>query len=360
LGNVAAGLVLCEFPTWRGRLALDVDEFGLLSFYRSDWSLWLGSAGAGQLAVCGGATVELDVGRFDCRFHAAGDERPFLILPRVDCLRMLTTRGQPLDPARLRFPRSELRPRVQQASSLEGRPVHYEPSCCERFAQHAGLTGAIAAALVQSLAANSPGVAREFADHVSLIRGYELPGTALGAVGTGRLGSFSQPWRRGIVGLNVTYSADGGPLLSPFCFTWLGHELGHQRHYVIDALAAARGLRFVEYPERLSPPLARYGRPLCLGTLFQVPYVHLYEWALLMDYLEGGFAGLPWSVPDDAMAAGEDLAAEIGEAFALLGEHAELTELGCLALAHVRRLVQRLAGRWRRLQRREQRPRSCA
>ena len=29
-------------------------------------------------------------------------------------------------------------------------------------------------------------------------------------------------------------------------------------------------------------PIARYGRPLAVRTLFQVPYVHLYEWALVL------------------------------------------------------------------------------
>lgn len=352
LGNVAAGLMLEECPTWRGRLTLETDEFGLVSFYRSDWSLWLGDERPETFSVHGAAAIELDIGRFDCRFQLPGDERPFLVLPRVDCLRMLSTRGQPMNPRSLRCPHSELRPRVQQATPLSGGETCFEPSCCQRFAEQAPLTGGIAAALVASLAANSPGVAREFAAHVAVVRGYGLPtGDA------GQLGSFSQPWRRGVIGLNVEYAEDGCPLLSPYCFTWLGHELGHQRHYVIDALAAAQGLRFVDNPARLSPPITRYGRPLCMGTLFQVPYVHLYEWQLLMDYLEGGFAALPWTMPDETQAAGDDLEAEIREAFALVGEYAELTELGTLALAHVRRLTDQFAGRWQRVMRK---PRAAA
>ncbi|MFO0896575.1 MAG: hypothetical protein U0836_04000 [Pirellulales bacterium] len=347
IGNVAAGLLLEECPTWRGRIALDADEFGLVSFYRSDWSLWLGGEHNGAFAIRGAAAIELDLGRFECRFHLQGDERPFLSLPRVDCLRMLTTRGQPLDPRLLRYPHPDLQPRVQQATPLAGGATLFEPSCCPRFDLQAPLAGGIAAALVESLAANAPGVAREFAEHVAVIRGFGLPEGA-----GGRLGSFSQPWRRGVVGLNVACTPAGEPLLSPYCFTWLGHELGHQRHYAIDLLAAARGLRFVENPARLSPPITRYGRPLCVGTLFQVPYVHLYEWQLLMDYLEGGFAGLPWAMPEETEAVGADLEAEIREAFVLVGEYAELTELGALTLAHVRGLTDQFAGRWRRVTRR--------
>jgi hypothetical protein len=64
--------------------------------------------------------------------------------------------------------------------------------------------------------------------------------------------------------------------------------------------------------------IPRYRRALSVRTLFQVPYVHLYERALLTDFFEAGFRGLPWRVSADVAAIGDDLAAEIREAFALI------------------------------------------
>jgi hypothetical protein len=81
----------------------------------------------------------------------------------------------------------------------------------------------------------------------------------------------------------------------------------------------------------------------------QLPYVHLYEWTLLMDFWQAGFAGLPWQVDGDVAAAGEDLAAEIREAFALIEAHAVLTPLGEAALRHFRALYARLLARWQSL-----------
>src|SRR5262249_37449877 len=92
-----------------------------------------------------------------------------------------------------------------------------------------------------------------------------------------------------------------------------------------------------------------YGRSLTVRTLFQVPYVHLYEWVLLMDFLEADFRGLPWRVPGDATAVGDDLAAEIEEAFALIEERARLTPLGAAALRHFREMYALASARWRSL-----------
>jgi hypothetical protein len=85
-------------------------------------------------------------------------------------------------------------------------------------------------------------------------------------------------------------------------------------------------------------------------TLFQVPYVHLYEWTLLMDFWEAEFRGLPWRVPTDGVGVGEDLAAEIEEAFALIQERAHLTPLGVAALRHFRELFALAQARWHSVQ----------
>src|SRR5262249_48278630 len=109
----------------------------------------------------------------------------------------------------------------------------------------------------------------------------------------------------------------------------------------------AQGLALLDNPADRTGTIPRYGRPLSVRTLFQVPYVHLYEWALLMDFRDAGFRGLPWRVPSDVDAVGEDLAAEIRESFALIQEHARLTPVGVAALGHFRDLFARALARWR-------------
>jgi hypothetical protein len=80
-----------------------------------------------------------------------------------------------------------------------------------------------------------------------------------------------------------------------------------------------------------------------------VPYVHLCEWALLMDFFEAGFRGLPWRVSADVAAVGDDLASEIREAFALIDEVAQPTPAGVAALADFREMFAKAQARWRRI-----------
>jgi hypothetical protein len=86
-----------------------------------------------------------------------------------------------------------------------------------------------------------------------------------------------------------------------------------------------------------------------VGTLFQIPYVHLYEWVLLMDFAAAGFRGLPWRVEENWRAAGDDMAAEICEAFDLLARCAKLTSLGEMVIDHLRDLASEAAGQWLRM-----------
>lgn len=137
------------------------------------------------------------------------------------------------------------------------------------------------------------------------------------------------------------------PRLSPYCFMWLGHELGHTLHYLIDDVAYTHGWQFLENPGETTPTIARYGRSLSVRTLFQVPYVHLFEWWLLMRFHEGGFAGLPWQMSDDAFAVGEDVRDEIAEAFDLIHTHARLTFAGQAVVACLRELVAEADAHWR-------------
>jgi hypothetical protein len=160
------------------------------------------------------------------------------------------------------------------------------------------------------------------------------------------LASFSLPTQPGILNINVAYSHDDQPILSPFCFTWIGHELGHTKHYLIDDAAYQAGRCFVRNPGDWTGTLPRYGRRLAVRTVFQIPYTHLYELALQIAFLERGFAGLPWDVEDDPLEFGDDLVAEIGEAFQLIGEWAELTPCGREAVDHLRLLYDQALSRW--------------
>src|SRR5207249_931724 len=142
------------------------------------------------------------------------------------------------------------------------------------------------------------------------------------------------------------------PRLDPFCFTWFGHELGHTKDYLIDTILYKEGLVLLRNAADRTEPIPRYGRSLSVRTLFQVPYVHLYEWALLMDFWDAGFRGLPWDATAGVAAAGDDLAAEIREAFALIEERADLTPAGAAALAHFHEFFDRAEARWCALRRR--------
>jgi hypothetical protein len=84
-------------------------------------------------------------------------------------------------------------------------------------------------------------------------------------------------------------------------------------------------------------------------TIIQVPYVHLYEWELLMNFCEAEFRGLPWRIAGGAGRVGDDLAAEIEESFELIDEWARLTPIGIAAVSHFHELFDRSKSRWQAL-----------
>jgi hypothetical protein len=75
----------------------------------------------------------------------------------------------------------------------------------------------------------------------------------------------------------------------------------------------------------------------------------LYEWALLMDFCEADFHGLPWQITDGAAAVGNDFAAELEESFDLIDEWADLTPIGVAAEDHFHELFDKANVRWRSL-----------
>jgi hypothetical protein len=234
-------------------------------------------------------------------------EIPFLIMSRDDCLRMIIVSADPLERRLLQFPNPHVKARLQCASRLGHSKIRYDPIGFQDFQARAGLTGGLVERLIAAIRRNGPAVYQELRTFMHAVREFEWPTSAHGVIG-----SFSDPTLPGVMGINISYTPQHEPCVDPFCFTWFGHELGHTKHYLIDTILYGEGLALVRNPVERTEPIPRYGRPLSVRTLFQVPYVHLYEWALLMDFWEAGSRGLPWRVPGAVGAVGEDLAAEIG------------------------------------------------
>jgi hypothetical protein len=339
LGNVALVALLRADRRREGEHALCTDVLGRIGFPHSDWSLSLGTDRDDFLADQAVA-VSLERDRACWRLAGPG-EAPFLIMSRGDCLRMVLDNTEPVDRQRLTFPNRHIRPRLQCASRLGRSPVRYDPVCFQDFQAHAGLTGGLLEPVLAAIGSHSPAVYREFRTFIHAVRGFEFPASAGGVVG-----SFSDPTLPGVMGFNVSYTPRHEPCVDPFCFTWFGHELGHTKAYLIDTVLYGEGLALVRNPADLTGLIPRYGRSLSVRTLFQVPYVHLYEWALLMDFRDAGFRGLPWRVPADVEAVGDDLAVEVREAFGLIQGVARLTPAGVAALGHFRALFDLALARW--------------
>jgi hypothetical protein len=222
--------------------------------------------------------------------------------------------------------------------------IRFDPTGFGSDQTHAGLTGGLALGVVSAVRRHSPSVYREMCRLIHTIRGFEFPTTERGTIG-----SFSDPTLPGVLGINITYTPDDEPCVDPFCFTWFGHEMGHTKNYLVDTILYGEGQTLLTNAAEPTGAIPRYGRSFSMRTLYQIPYVHLYEWVLLMDFYEGGFKGLPWDVPDLVETVGNELAAEIEEAFALIPTKARLTPLGHSALSYFRQLTNENAGRWRAL-----------
>lgn len=108
-------------------------------------------------------------------------------------------------------------------------------------------------------------------------------------------------------------------------------------------------MSFVLNRAQLTPRISRYGRSFPIRTLVQIPYVHMYEWDLLMDAYESGIHLLPWVNTEDAVELVADLRGEIADGFEFISRYADLTELGQAALAHQEELYRRCKRRWSRL-----------
>jgi hypothetical protein len=343
LGNVVLGIILRRRRGWCGRLELATDDYARVHVPFCDWVLVVQGAEPGELLAHEPLVLELDAR--EVRWLLP--ERlgaPWVTMPR-EAFDTMFADNRPLAPIPAAAEHGVgPEPRFERAARLGRTRIRFEPISAQAPATHARQIGAIVASLLEAIGCNAPAIHDQLCQSIRTIQGFELP-----PYGAGQIASFSVPTSPGVIGFNVQYTAADEPQLSPYCFMWLGHELGHTLHYLIDDVAYAHGWQFLENPGERTPPIARYGRSLNVRTLFQVPYVHLFEWWLLVRFMQHHFAGLPWQMFDDARAVGDDLRAEIAEAFAGIDRYARLTPAGGDVVAWLHELVGEVETEWRKL-----------
>jgi hypothetical protein len=341
LGNTALTVLLRTDPAWCGRLHLRTDCFGLIRFPLSDWILSLTVAGA---EVMSDQTVSLHLTAQDAVWMLGRDTmRPFLRMPRALLVQLVSHNEACVDAAGMRALDPSLRPRWELAVPLCPDGVRFLPVHCSTRQSRAATCGGLIKCSHDELLRTSPAVHAEFCAYIEWIMGFDLGGQADGIVQ-----SFSEPTRPRLMGFNVPFTDAGEPRLCPFCTTWLGHELGHTKLYLVGSIGWHEGWRFLRNPSEQTGIIPRYGRSLSVRTLFQVPYTHLYEWTLLMDACEDA----PDNEPDpdaNPNLFGEDLRAEIEESLERLETVADLTRAGHVAIEHVQRLFAIAERRWEAL-----------
>jgi hypothetical protein len=345
LGNVVAAVALRRARDWCGQIELATDDYGRVHMPFSDWVLALVDQRAGERDLFAHRTVVLSLDDREARWSLpARAMTPLVRMPRALFNAMFVENGSRVDAGLLEFGAGPPCPRFERVSRLGNTRIRFEPIAPEGPPAHAELTGSIVAALLSAIESNSPRIHTQLCQCIRTIHGFELP-----PYGQGRIASFSVPTSPGIIGFNVEFTERDEPRISPYAFMWLGHELGHTLHYLIDDVAFTHGWRFVENPGDSTPAIPRYGRALSVRTLCQVPYVHLFEWWLLISFHEHGFRGLPWEMTDDSLEVGDDLRDEIFESFEWIDQHARLTDAGRAMMARMRELVADAHTRWRQV-----------
>ncbi len=345
LGNSLLALLLRDDPNWQGEVVVQTDLFGRLRFPTCDWSVALWSKGRGRDAVLSQQPITVSVARRDVRLSPAG--RPhddFLVMGRKEWLQMIVGSADRLNCREIAWPQGDVGLRLQFARPIPGWHVRYDPIVVGDCDRHSGLTGGLIAMALGAVAHHAPAVAAEFDATMSAVRGWELSPAAYGT-----LQSFSDPTLPRVMGINVSYTEDDQPQLCPFCFTWFGHEMGHTTSYLIETILHVHGQALTSCHGVYTEVIPRYGRIMPVRTLLQIPYTHLYEWILLIEFLEGDFAGLPWTIDEDPIAFGDDIRTEIEEAFDRIERKVVLSAAGRFALARLHELSGHVVDRWRRV-----------
>ena len=344
LGNSLLSLRLREDPNWQGRIALRTDHFGRLRFPLSDWSIELLCQDAGPHAVLADESVTAILTGSDVQFVVDRcDNETIVIIPRRDWLRMLIANDSTIDGRKIVYPNRELMVRMHFAGRIPSWRVRFEPMTFANAA-HVGSTGGLTAAILNSIRRNATNIAAEFDHLLRTIRAWGLPPAAYGTIQ-----SFSDPTLPRVMNLNVSYTDDGAAQIDPFCLTWFGHELGHTKSYLIETILHVLGFSLTPTHGDYTDFVERYNRRLPIRTLLQIPYTHLYEWSLLIAAIENDFAALPWLIEDDPIAFGDDLRAEIEEAFDHMHQVVQLTDCGHTVLARLWALSTEVLSGWQRL-----------
>lgn len=345
LGNSLLALLLRDDPHWQGNVVMQTDLFGRLRFPQCDWSIALWPRFKGRDSVFSQQPITASVTRRDVRLSLPG--RPhdeLLVMARQEWLRMIVGNAARLDCRQIVWPQGDVGLRLQFADRIPGWNVAYDPVVRGEGEHHAALTGGLVAAALGAIAQHAPAVAAEFDATMSAVRGWELPSAE-----SGTLQSFSDPTLPRVMGINIAYTADDQPRLCPFCFTWFGHELGHTTSYLIETILHVHGHSLTSCHGHFTQTIPRYGRIVPVRTLLQIPFTHLYEWILMIEFLEGGCSALPWTIADDPFVFADDIRAEVAEAFDLIDREASVSAAGRVAVARLHDLYLEVLERWRRV-----------
>lgn len=324
-----------------GRFAIRSDLLGRIRFPGTTWRIHVCDAQTGEALSRELIMLTLDQERVE--FHQPDCEAPFLTLPRSSFLRLLANLQDHLDYDLATT--ESMNAEVKRLCKFGSSQVRYAPAHFPATPDHAEDVRHLIEQILMAMQDFSPEMYEEFCQYIRSVRGFEIEQFE-GKV----IGSFSDPTQPGVMNMNVTF-LDDAPLLDPFCFTWFGHELAHTRNYMIDTVTYDRGEAFVLNRADMTPKIHRYGRRLPVRTLVQIPYVHLYEWELLMDAYEMGLQQLPWVNQQDPVAVVEEIRAEIADGFQLIDQHANLTPLGKVAIEHQENLYRQSKRRWSQLRR---------
>lgn len=339
LGGLILILILKKSSDWTGEISLLSDLYGRVRFPSTSFNIELKT----EEGVLAKEVVTIKLDDRSAFFQMQNDPQPFLVLDRDDFLGGLSGK-QPIRANLPGEPHPTIEPRLHFPKRFTEIEVFYDLIHSQETSTRQNPSAELIQSLLSSIRLNSPHIANEFQQFIRTIRGFEIAGSESGIIQ-----SFSDPELPGVMGLNISYDDSGSPLLAPFAFCWFGHELAHTINYLVQNIAYHRGWQFFTNGEDKSPVIERYGRSLSMRTIFQLPYVHFYEWELLINFIEKGFAGLPWIIEGEPIEIGDDLQKEIEESFDVISDCIQLTPLGQSAMQHFQRQFHNYRSRWSKL-----------
>ena len=219
---MVAAVLLRRWHQWCGQIELATDDYGRIHFPFCDWVLVLVDEPSEGRRLFANQTVVLHLDEREARWSLPGRlSQPLVLMPRLVFDAMFVD-NRAVDRSKgVEFCAGPPRPRFERTSRLGDSPIRYESITGDSSVAHAELTGGIVAALLVAIEHNAPHIHAQFCQCIRTIQGFELP-----PYGGGQIASFSVPTLPGVIGFNVQYTVCDEPRISPYCFMWLGHELG--------------------------------------------------------------------------------------------------------------------------------------